>query len=296
MPATPLVTIITRTKDRPLLLDRAIRDCLAQTLDDWELIIVNDGGAAADVDELLSRYEEPLAGRAHVIHNPASQGMEHASNQAIAKAHGTYVCIHDDDDTWAPTFLQTCSSFLAANPDMGAVAVRTEIVLEKIGRRGVTELGRFTAFPHVNHFSLTALLKSNIAVPISCMYPLAVINDLGGFRNDLPVVGDWEFHIRLAVKYEVGFIDGRPLAFWHQRPTQKGVLGNSVFAGAQDHGYYEAQVRDEYLREFAQQNGVGLLLWLAPLLKDTNRTPHSFVNDAAAQARRFLASLPRPEA
>ncbi|QWW20293.1 glycosyltransferase family 2 protein [Schaalia sp. 19OD2882] len=294
MTHSPVVTIVMRTKDRTILLDRALADCAAQTFTDWELVIVNDGGSPTEVDSLLLAHAHSLAGRARVIHNAESRGMETASNQAISQSTGTYVCIHDDDDTWAPTFLDTCASFLRANPDLGGVAVRTEIVLEKIGKRRVSELGRFAAFPHIHHFSMSALLKSNIAVPISCMYPRAVIEDLGGFRDDLPVVGDWEFHIRLAVKYEVGFIDGKPLAFWHQRPTQKGVLGNSVFAGAQDHAYFEMRVRDEYLREYAQKNGVGILLWLATVLKDNSKTtPQSFVNDAATQARRFLAALPR---
>ena len=104
----PLVSIITRTKDRAVLLRRALSDCVKQTYDNFELIIVNDGGASSPVDALLEEFSSKLAGRARVIHNQVSQGMERASNQGIEASSGKYICIHDDDDTWAPSFLQTC--------------------------------------------------------------------------------------------------------------------------------------------------------------------------------------------
>lgn len=265
MSARPTVTIVTRTKDRAILLDRALQDVAAQSFTDFEMVIVNDGGDPAEVDALLEKHAEILKGRARVIHNPESMGMEHASNLAIESSTGKYICIHDDDDTWAPTFLEECVSFMADHPDHGGVAVRTQIVLEQIRGMQVVEQGRMMAWPHIKQFSLSELMTSNIAVPISCMYPRSVVEDLGGFRADLPVVGDWEFHLRLAVKYDVGFIDGEPLAFWHQRRTQRGAMGNSVFDAAEKHRYFDLKVRDEYLREYARINGVGALLWQASM-------------------------------
>lgn len=291
MASTPLVTIVMRTKDRVILLDRAVRDCATQTWKNFELVIVNDGGDPAEVDALLARHEEKLAGRARVIHNETSQGMEHASNQAITSSTGKYICIHDDDDTWAPNFLETCVKRLEEKPELGGVAVRTEVVLERIHDNTVTELGRLKAWPEVKQFSLSLLMKENIAVPISCMYPRAVVEKLGGFRDDLPVVGDWEFHLRLAVAYEVDFIDGKPLAFWHQRRSQKGVLGNSVFAGKEEHRYFDLKVRDEYLREYAARNGVGALLWQAAVFADLRHSSQTFFSWANWKVRRVLAAI-----
>lgn len=263
--STPVVTIVTRTKDRAILLDRAIKDCSAQTFTDFELVIVNDGGDSAEVDALLDKHSSALKGRARAIHNADSMGMEYASNLAIESSTGKYICIHDDDDTWDPTFLERCVNYLEKHPDHGGVAVRTEIVLEKIQGLKVIELGRLKAWPTIKQFSLSELMSANIAVPISCMYPRAVIEELGGFRADLPVVGDWEFHIRLAVKYDVGFLDGKPLAYWHQRRSQRGSMGNSVFDAAEKHRYFDLKVRDEYLRDYAQAHGVGALLWQAAM-------------------------------
>lgn len=288
MATRPLVSIVTRTKDRTVLLDRALKDCAKQTMRDFELIVVNDGGDPAPVDELLEKHASLLQGRARVIHNETSQGMERASNIAIESSTGRYICIHDDDDTWSPLFLERASNFLDGHPGYGGVAVRTEIVLEKIEGQTVTELGREIAWPDVKQFSLSRLMSSNIAVPISCMYPRSVIDELGGFRDDLPVVGDWEFHLRLAAKYDVGFIDGQPLAFWHQRRSQAGVLGNSVFAGAEKHHYFDLKVRDEYLREYAEKNGVGALLWQAAMFNQLRGSQETAFGWAKWKVKNFI--------
>lgn len=265
----PLVSIVMRTKDREILLKRAILNCANQSYKNFELIIVNDGGDAASVDRLLQKAESKLLGRATVIHNPQSKGMEHASNQAITASKGKYIAIHDDDDCWDSQFLKKTVSYLEENPHAGGVAVRTEIVLEQIiDNTWVEEVGREPAWPEIHQFSLSRLMLSNIAVPISCLYPRKVIEDLGGFRSDLPVVGDWEFHLRLASKYQVGFLDGAPLAFWHQRRAQTGVLGNSVFAGADSHSYFDLKVRDEHLKDYVAHNGIGALLWQAAMFKE----------------------------
>ena len=105
---TPEVAVVTRTKDRPLLLPRARRSVSNQTLRDFVWVIVNDGGEPKHVD-----HEAELA-RAdgvstEVVHISSSRGMEAASNAGVEKTSSKYVTIHDDDETWEAEFLQrTC--------------------------------------------------------------------------------------------------------------------------------------------------------------------------------------------
>ena len=105
MKKSPRVSIVTRTKNRPALLGRAIDSALAQTLKSWEMIIVNDGGESAPVDALVKKAAKQAAGRIRVVHNKKSLGMEAASNCALKVARGEFVVIHDDDDSWQPAFL-----------------------------------------------------------------------------------------------------------------------------------------------------------------------------------------------
>lgn len=102
-----VVTIVTRTKNRALLLDRAIKSVLAQSRGDWVHVIVNDGGDPGPVDALVARHAVAYDGRARVIHNPASVGMEAASNIGVRSSQTPYMTLLDDDDTWSPYFLET---------------------------------------------------------------------------------------------------------------------------------------------------------------------------------------------
>ncbi|OKL50217.1 glycosyltransferase family 2 protein [Boudabousia marimammalium] len=258
MQTTPRVSIIVRTKNRPLFLKRALLDISAQIFSDVEILLVNDGGDPHEVDRIVEL--SPWKKRTTVIHNESSLGMENASNLAISRAQGEFICIHDDDDTWHARFLHACVEHLDEHPKDAAVGVRTEIIWERLEKDQIITEGREIAWPEIRAITFNALLRQNQAVPISCLYRASIIEQLGGFRADLPVVGDWDFHLRLARYHNFAFIDGMPLAFWHQRKGQTGVAGNSVIAMSGAHAYYDALVRREYLGDELSDNQVGQLL------------------------------------
>lgn len=261
------VAVIMRTKDRPLLLARAVADVCAQTFADWHLVVVNDGGDVTAVDSVIGAHEAALGGRVTVIRNHVSQGMEAASNQGIKASNSAYIAIHDDDDTWHPEFLTQTAAHLESAAD-AAVAVRTELVWEHVDGDEIIEQGREVWAPDVRAFTLFDMLRYNRVIPISVLYRRAVHDEIGWYREDLPAVGDWEFWLRLAqTEHTLGFIDAEPLAFWRQRRGAQGALANSVIARDADHRAVDLLVRDEALRTFARQYGVGDLLYLTKYIQ-----------------------------
>jgi glycosyltransferase involved in cell wall biosynthesis len=263
-PATgdrPTVAVIMRTRDRPLLLRRALADVCAQTFGDWHLVVVDDGGDAAEVDRVVKQCPG-VAGRVTVLHNAVSRGMEAASNQGVGAVDAEFVAVHDDDDTWHPAFLERTVAHLRATGDV-AVAVRTEIVRERIDGDVVEEFEREVFEADVHSFTLFDLLRANRVVPISLLYRRSVHEDIGPFREDLPVVGDWDFNLRLAQSGRtVGFLDGEPLAFWHHREEAEGSAANSVLERAEEHRDHDLEVREAALRDYVRQHGAGGLLYV----------------------------------
>jgi len=111
-PRTP-VAIVLRTRDRPVLLRRALADVCAQAFPGWRLVVVNDGGDPAEVEKLLA--EQPgLGERVTVVHNEVPRGRAVAWNLGLAGADSEYVAVHDDDDTWHPAFLARTVAHLDA--------------------------------------------------------------------------------------------------------------------------------------------------------------------------------------
>ncbi|WP_211879557.1 glycosyltransferase family 2 protein [Pseudarthrobacter albicanus] len=257
----PSVAIIMRTRNRAVLLDRAVRDVLAQTFTNWMLVVVNDGGNASEVDSVIERHRRHLDGRVRILNHQVSRGMEAASNAGIAGSESEFIAIHDDDDTWHPDFLQRTVDHLRTADDAG-VGVRTEIVYERLEEDLIQEVSREIFEPEVRAITLFDTLRSNRCVPISLLYRRSVHDSVGYYDEDLDVVGDWEFQLRMLQGHHLGFIDGAPLAFWHQRREATGDLGNSVIASDFAHLNFDRTVREKYLRNYAAEVGLGGLLYL----------------------------------
>lgn len=262
----PTVAIVMRTKDRPLLLERALEDVLAQTRGDWHLVVVNDGGDPEPVESLLESRRTRFAGRISLIHHPTPRGMEAASNVGLRAIDSTYVVVHDDDDQWHPEFLDVTLQYLE-DPDTrdDGVIVRTEIVYERIDGDAIVEEGRQLFWADLQAITLHDMVKINRAVPISFVYRRSVHETIGTYDERLPAVGDWVFHLRFLASHSAGFIDGAALAFWNQRPGLDGDAGNSVFAAADAHRKFDLLVREEHFKAWVAANGLGLPLYLTKM-------------------------------
>src|SRR5690349_8594527 len=100
------VAVVIRTKNRPLFLARALDSVLAQTYEDWVAVVVNDVGDREPVEAAVAAVADRARGRVHVLHNSVSRGREAAMNTGVHATASTFLVIHDDDDSWAPTFLE----------------------------------------------------------------------------------------------------------------------------------------------------------------------------------------------
>ncbi len=252
--------IVTRTKDRPLLLKRAVDSVLSQDDDNWCQVIINDGGDPAAVRAVVSPRADAYGDRLHILDNPTSLGMEAASNRAIDESRSDYLVIHDDDDAWDPGFLSTCVAFLEARNHYGGVCTRTRMVRERIEGDTVVRDGDEPFLYDVKAVTLARVLRSNCMTPISFLYRRSCLEAIGPYRADLPVLGDWEFNVRFLRRFDVGLID-QPLAFYHVRPPSTGPMANSIHGVFGHHREVEAMLRNGWLREALNQDSslIGLL-------------------------------------
>ena len=288
------VAIVIRTKDRGRLLGRALDSVLAQTYSDWRIVLVNDGGSRQEVDQALAPRLDSIGERILRLDNEASLGMEAASNLGIRAVDSEFITVHDDDDEWDPEFLATTVAYLQEHPGHGGVSVETEIVFERLTPSGREVEERVPFEPDMREITLVDLLHYNRFVPISFLFRRSVYDELGGFDEKLPVVGDWEFHLRFLVHHHIGLIKGRPLAFWNQRRSARNSEANSVISGLDEHHFYSLKVRDRMVREHAQEFGLGPLLYQRELFAVETGRLHGRMEDISreqADARDQLAQL-----
>jgi glycosyltransferase involved in cell wall biosynthesis len=100
---TPLVSVVIPTRGRPdLLVQRALRSALAQTLSDYEVIVVVDG-PDPETELALAALSNP---RLSVLVLPSNVGGADARNAGIQNARGEWIALLDDDDEWFPDKIQ----------------------------------------------------------------------------------------------------------------------------------------------------------------------------------------------
>lgn len=291
--AGPKTAIIMRTKNRPLLLARAFDSVAGQTYKNWQLIVVNDCGEPGPVNSLFHKYAGNFKGRGRVLHRKKSLGMEDASNAGLARAKAVYGIIHDDDDSWSPEFLARCVPVLERKrkeiPSVAGIICHSDRVVEKVeGSRVKVE--RTEPFNHhlgEGVVSLNQMIVENLFPPISFLFSLEACRKVGGFDAGLPVLGDWDFNIRFLKKYDI-WIDPRPLAFYHHRLEEKGVLGNSVIAGVDRHKLYRNILLNKWTREEIGKSGsLGFLSEMKWLLNSESRKI-DYLADVSQKTERLL--------
>jgi glycosyltransferase involved in cell wall biosynthesis len=94
MTGTPLVSVIVPTYGRAELLDEAIASVVAQTVQDWECVVVDDAGP-----EPVS-LAAPVDPRVRIVRREQNGGPAAARNTGLREARGTFVAFLDDDDLY----------------------------------------------------------------------------------------------------------------------------------------------------------------------------------------------------
>ncbi len=243
------VAIITRTKDRPILLERAARSVASQTFTDFVWVVVNDGGDLDGLFYILKNSAVPLH-KIVLCSNEKSVGMEAASNIGIKASSSEYIVIHDDDDSWQPNFLQKTVDFLESKSGKkyGGVITHSVYISEEIAGNKVIEWGRWPYQDWVQHIQLSELIVENFFPPIAFLFHRAICEKIGLFDENLPVLGDWDFAIRFLMRADIGVLV-EPLAHYHHRDRgNSGTYSNSVIGGVSKHIEYNAILRNKYIR------------------------------------------------
>jgi len=99
---TPLISTVIATYNRPLLVTRAVRSALNQTLQNIEVIVIIDGPNDDNAVALGAIADRRL--KVHTL--PSRQRLAAARNAGVALARGKWIALLDDDDEWLPHKLE----------------------------------------------------------------------------------------------------------------------------------------------------------------------------------------------
>lgn len=187
--STPRISVVMPAYNCAWCIDRAIDSVFAQTLTDYELIVVDDGSTDA-TPELLARR----GSRLRVIRQ-ANAGMSAARNAGIAAARGDFVAFIDSDDWWRPEKLAQQVALLDAHPEIGFCSHATELQSPDGEVNGVWPC------PESTENLVSQILGGRSAVAggaSSVMVRKQLLERTGGFDARLRGAEDTDLWVRLA--------------------------------------------------------------------------------------------------
>ena len=195
----PRVTIVIPTHDRPRLLERAVASALAQTVQDMQVVVVDDGSAEP------VRFEQPDP-RLVVLRNPRALGASAARNAGLRLAAGRWVTFTDDDDELLPDMVRVSLEAAERSTLPRPVAVLSGVdVVDSQGRVAETRMPVTVArqappYPQAPDEGFVQDANSLFA-------PVEVLRSIGGWDE---TIKGWEMDDLLIRLVQVCSIQGAP--------------------------------------------------------------------------------------
>ncbi len=190
----PRVSVIVPAHDAADVIAEGLTSVLAQTYDDWELVVCDD----ASGDDTAERAAA-VSPRVRVVRSAINRGPAGARNLALREATGELMAFLDADDWWTPRYLERqVARYDAASaepgPPVGLVACDARIAL---GGGRFAPGTYYDQFPRVEPVTVERLLRRDVLY-MSCLVPYAVGEAEGWFDEVLFGTEDHGLWLKIA--------------------------------------------------------------------------------------------------
>ena len=193
---TPKVSVIIPTYNRLPMLKEAVDSVLAQDFEDFELIIADDGSNDGTADEI-----KEYGGRVRFLQHSENKGVSATRNRGILNARGKYIAFLDSDDLWVRGKLKIQVAFLDENPHY-PLCYTDEIWVRK-GKR-VNPMHKHAKY---SGWIFERCLPLCIISPSSAVMRKTLFSKVGLFDEALPVCEDYDFWLRVSIRFPIFFIN-----------------------------------------------------------------------------------------
>jgi glycosyltransferase involved in cell wall biosynthesis len=203
----PKISVIMPTFNRACYIAEAIKSVQDQILDDWELIVVDDG--STDGTESIVRGFVEKDSRISYFKNEKNIGIAKTRNRGVTLAKADYVAMLDSDDRWAsPDKLIKQLSFLEQNKELGIVGTNASFMDEN-GK--VT--GKHTNFPTDNAGIRQTELYRNILMQSGLLIKKEAIEKAGGYDSKFTICDDHDLWLKIGKNWQFMILPSVDLSY-----------------------------------------------------------------------------------
>lgn len=263
---TPVVSVVMPLYNKEREVERALLSALAQTVRDFELIVVNDG--STDKSAVVARAINDA--RIRII-DQENAGVSAARNRGIKEARADIIAFLDADDEWMPDFLETILRLQRTYP-LCSVFATGYLICRRDGLRSNARIrGLPAGFREgilADYFLVAAqsdppLWTSAVAVTKDA------INSVGGFPEGVSTGEDLLTWAKLASRYLIAYSASPGAFFWEPTaisdrpgriPKQPDEVGEGLVLIMQNSLSVSTKGIREYLSLWNKMRGIIFIL------------------------------------
>lgn len=200
---SPLVTVLMPNYNGDRFINSSIQSVLNQTFTDFEFLIVED--ASTDHSrEIIAAYEDC---RIRVIQHEQNEHICVALNNGLQQAKGKYIARIDSDDCWKVDKLEKQIAYMEEHPECGASFTWVNVVDEEDRTLSEQEscfvklfrVDNKTREQWISHF----FFEGSCLCHPSAVMRTDVVRQLGGYRNALVQIQDFDLWIRIVKQHDI---------------------------------------------------------------------------------------------
>ena len=180
----PKISVVMPTYNQAEFLPAALDGIFTQRLQDFELIVVNDG-STDQTEQILNEYHKK---HAFILINQTNQKLPGALNTGFSQARGQYLTWTSSDNITLPGWLEVMSKYLDENPGAYMVYSDWEVIDENDNSLGILKTFDYDPF---------LLMRVNY-IQASFMYRRTCQERLGLYNPEYIYAEDWEYWIRIS--------------------------------------------------------------------------------------------------
>jgi glycosyltransferase involved in cell wall biosynthesis len=195
------------TYNRARYIAEAIKSVQDQILDDWEMIVIDDG--STDGTEKIVREIAASDPRISYFKNEKNLGIAKTRNRGVALAKADYVAMLDSDDKWiSPDKLTKQLSFFEHNKKLGIVGTNASFINEN-GKA----VGKHTNLPVDDAGIRQTELYRNILMQSGLLIKKSAIEKAGGYDSQFTVCDDHDLWLKIGKDWQFMILPSIDLSY-----------------------------------------------------------------------------------